>query len=85
MTEPGVDAPKPQEDIYAYQRSELLDLLKTLADRHEPLVANGEILLRPDDVYVILQKIHNHNHFSRKEKHALTEAGFNLPKLFPWN
>ena len=83
MTNPGIDTPK--EDIYAYQRSELLDLLKSLASRHAPLIANGEIVLCPDDVYVVLQKINNRHHFSRREKHALTEAGFNLSQLFPWN
>ena len=72
-----------KEDIYAYQRSELLELLKSLASRHDPLVANGQKLLWPDEIYVILQKINQKHHFSRKERHALIEAGFDLNQLFP--
>ena len=71
------------EDIYVYQREELLELLRTLASRHEPLVINGEIMLRPDDIYRVLEKLHNRSHFSRKERHALTEAGFNLEQIYP--
>ena len=78
------NTPAPEkEDLYAYQRSELIDLLKSLANRHQPLVVNGQTLLVADDVYVVMQKINQKHHFSRKEKHALIEAGFDIEQVFP--
>ena len=71
------------EDLYSYQRAELFELLLSLSGRHEPLVVNGEILLRPDDIPRTLEKMRNLNHFSRREKHALTEAGFSVELMYP--
>jgi hypothetical protein len=71
------------DDTYFYQREELLSFLKSLAARHEPLVVHEDILLRPDDIYRLLEKIRNRHHFSRKERHALSEAGFNLNQIYP--
>ena len=75
--------PSRVEDIYGFQRDELLDLLRSLSSRHEPLVIHGNIMLWADDIPRVLEKIKNRNHFSRKERHALMEAGFNLDLLYP--
>ena len=71
------------EDIYSFQREELLELLRSLSSRHEPLSVHGNILLWADDIPRVLEKMKNRNHFSRKERHALTEAGFNLELMYP--
>ena len=71
------------DDIYFYQREELAGLLKSLANRHEPLMINGEVALFADEIYRVLEKINQKHHFSRKERHALTEAGFNLEQIHP--
>ena len=71
------------DDIYFYQREELKGLLQSLADSHESLVVRDEILLRPDDIHRLLEKLKNQNHLSRKERHAVAEAGFNLSQIYP--
>ncbi len=71
------------DDIYAYQRSELLSVLMDCTKRNIPLSGLGEILLRVDEIFTLLHKINQRNHFSRKEQHALVTAGFNPELLFP--
>lgn len=72
-----------REDTYAAQREELLVLLKTCLDKNEPLEVHGRTLLRHDDITSVLQKIKNRHHFSRRERAAITEAGFALEKIYP--
>lgn len=71
------------EDIYASQREELLTRLKTLSAAHAPLVVHGAPVLAADEVTGILTKIRRDFGFSRKERAALTDAGFDLDNLFP--
>jgi hypothetical protein len=71
------------EDIYAAQRDELMKLLKRLSAAHEPLVVHGRPALVADEVMGVLTKIRRDFGFSRKERMALTEAGFDLENLFP--
>lgn len=71
------------DDIYYAQRQELQELLTSCAKKHAPLVALDRILLKPDEIYTVLHKINQRNHFSDKERRALSEAGFNLGLLFP--
>lgn len=77
------DAQAPSEDIHAYQRGELMDLLLGLSRRHEPLVVHGKARLGPDDVQRVIQKLRHGFGFSRAERAALTDAGFDLHLLFP--
>ncbi len=70
-------------DLYAYQREELLRLLKDLSSRHEGLSTRGEMLLTAEEIPRILERIRQRHHFSRKERHALSEAGFDMHNLFP--
>ncbi len=71
------------EDIYAAQREELLALLKGLSRRNEPLVVHGKARLTADDLARVLQKLRHGFGFSRTERSALTDAGFDLDELFP--
>ena len=71
------------DDIYGAQREELLSLLKSHAARNEPLVVHGQARLTPDDMSVLLQKIKRRIGFSRRERSSLTDAGFDLDRLFP--
>lgn len=70
-------------DLYAYQREELLSHLKQLFDAHAPWVVHGRALLDPDDIARLRQKIRQGYGFSRRERAALTEAGFHVDALFP--
>ncbi len=70
-------------DAYAAQREELLGRLKKCLAANEPFTVLERPRLTPDDIAVILQKFKNGYGFSRKERSALTEAGFRLEKLFP--
>lgn len=74
---------QPLEDIYMAQREELMSLLRTCVKTNEPLRVHQKIALMPDEMSVVLQKIRNGYGFSRKERTALTEAGFLLDKMFP--
>lgn len=71
------------EDIYAAQRDELLTLLSRLSSSNEPLTVHGNALLTPDEMSIIIVKIKNKHHFSRKERAGLIEAGFDVDHLFP--
>ena len=71
------------DDIYYSQREELKGLLQSLASSHESLIVRDEVLLRPDDIHRLLEKLKNQNHLSRKERHAVTEAGFDLSQIYP--
>lgn len=70
-------------DLYAYQREELLSRLKELFDAHAPWVVHGRALLDPDDIARLRQKIRHGYGFSRRERSALTDAGFHVDALFP--
>ncbi len=70
-------------DLYAYQREELLSRLQRLFDDHAPWVVHGRALLDPDDIARLRQKIRQGYGFSRRERTALTEAGFQIDALFP--
>lgn len=72
-----------EPDIYAAQREELMGRLKKCLAANEPFTVLERPRLTPDDIAVILQKLKNGYGFSRKERSALTEAGFHLEKLFP--
>lgn len=80
---PIVDAEIIRDDTYAAQRDELLRLLKTCLDGNGPLRVHEKPVLIPDEIYVILQKIKHSHPFSRKERQALEEAGFQIDKLYP--
>lgn len=71
------------QDIYAYQREELMRLLIGLSARHEGLSTRGETLLSAEEIPRIIERIRQRHHFSRKERHALTEAGFDMQHLYP--
>ena len=71
------------EDVYAAQREELMALLRRLMKTGESLVVHGEVRLTTDDAAVLLQKFRRGFGFSRKERTALSDAGFNLDALFP--
>lgn len=74
---------EPDADLYAYQRDELLSRLQKLFDDHAPWVVHGQALLDPDDIARLRQKIRQGHGFSRRERTALTEAGFRVDALFP--
>ena len=71
------------EDVYAAQREELMSLLTRMKRTGEGLLLHGEPRLNSDDAAVILQKLSRGHSFSRRERAALTDAGFDLPALFP--
>ncbi|MBL0059658.1 MAG: hypothetical protein IPP35_11275 [Elusimicrobia bacterium] len=71
------------EDVHAYQREELLELLRRLSRENEPLIVHGNERLTSDDAVRILQKIRHGFGFSRRERTALTDAGFDLDSVFP--
>lgn len=70
-------------DLYAAQRDELLRLLGGLMRRNEPLVVHDRARLTPDDLARVLQKLRNGYGFSRTERAALVDAGFDLDRLYP--
>lgn len=70
-------------DLYAAQRDELLRLLGGLMRRNEPLVVHDRARLTPDDLARVLQKLRNGYGFSRTERTALVDAGFDLDRLYP--
>lgn len=70
-------------DLYAFQRDELLTRLKGLCDAHEPWVVHGDLRLTPDDLARLLFKIRQGYGFSRRERCAMTDAGFQVDHLFP--
>jgi len=78
-----VDAEIVRDDMYSAQREELHMTLKACLDKNEPLSVHEKAVLIPDEIYVVLQKIKHSNHFSRKERNALTEAGFQVDNLYP--
>jgi hypothetical protein len=71
------------EDIYAAQRDELLTLLRKMKSTGEGLVVHGRAVLSSDDAAAVLQKLGRGLGFSRRERSALTEAGFDLESLYP--
>jgi hypothetical protein len=73
----------PMEDTYAYQREELLGLLRRLSKNNESLVIHGLERLSADDAAHVLHKIRQKGVFSNRERRALVDAGFNLSALFP--
>jgi hypothetical protein len=73
----------PEEDVYAAQRQELLDALTACLREHRPFTAIGRPVLGRDDIPALLQKIKHEHPFSRKERNALKEAGFQVEKLYP--
>lgn len=73
----------PLEDIYAFQREELLGLLQRLTKKNESFLIHGVERLTPDEAAHILHKIRQGSVFSGRERRALSEAGFDLPSLFP--
>jgi len=77
------NAPDDDGDVYAAQREELIALLKSGVANNEPLRVHDKTRLSSDEMAVVLQKVKNGYGFSRKERGALTEAGFALDKLFP--
>lgn len=70
-------------DIYAAQREELMTLLTRMKRTGEPLILHGELRLSSDDAVAILQKLGRGFGFSRRERSALVEAGFDLGRLYP--
>lgn len=70
-------------DVYAAQREELLALLQRMKRGGEPLVVHGEARLTADEAAVVLQKLSRRAGFSRKERAALSDAGFDLQRLYP--
>lgn len=76
-------APPAIDDTYAYQREELLLLLRRLSKTNEPLVIHGAVHLSSDDATRLLHKIRQGSHFSERERRALIEAGFDVQALFP--
>ena len=70
-------------DLYAYQRDELLSLLKKLFNAHEPWVVHGAPRLTPDDLARLLFKIRQGYGFSRRERSTMEDAGFQVERLFP--
>jgi hypothetical protein len=77
------DETSPAEDLYAAQRAELMTLLLQMKKTGEGLVIHGEPRLTSDDATAILQKLGRGAAFSRRERAALSDAGFNLPGLYP--
>ena len=71
------------EDIYASQREELMTLLRRMKSSGEPLVVHGQPRLSSDDAAAVLQKLGRGFGFSRRERSALTDAGFDLDHLYP--
>lgn len=71
------------DNMYLAQEQELIALLKHCAAQNEPLCVLEEAVLSSDEAQGILVKIKQRHHFSRKEKHALIHAGFNIEKIFP--
>ena len=80
---PIVDAEVIRDDTYSAQREELSGLLKGCLDKNEPLKVHEKPVLTQDDIYRVLHKIRTNMGFSRKERSALTEAGFDLERLYP--
>ncbi len=78
-----MDEETQTEDIYAAQREELMVLLRRMKASGEPLILHGEMRLTCDDAVAVLQKLGRDLPFSRRERTALTEAGFDLERLFP--
>ena len=72
-----------RDETYSAQREELLELLRDRVRRNETLRTQGGMVLTSDEMGIVLQKIKNGHSFSRKERAALTEAGFNLEWLYP--
>ncbi len=72
-----------EPDVYAAQREELMVLLRRMKQSGEPLVVHGENRLSSDDAAVILRKLKRDFAFSRRERLALIDAGFDLEHLFP--
>lgn len=75
--------PMNTRDLYAAQREELLTLLTRLFRGNEPLRVHEVTRLTPDDIARVLSKIRQGYGFSRTERAALTDAGFDLDRLFP--
>ncbi|MBL8023523.1 MAG: hypothetical protein JNK54_04470 [Elusimicrobia bacterium] len=76
--------PSPMEvDTYAYQREELLSLLRRLSKTNEPLLIHGVPCLTSDDAARLLHKTRQGTSFSDRERRVLTEAGFDLHNIFP--
>ncbi len=73
----------PLDDTYAYQREELMALLRRLSRDNEPLVVHGQARLSSDEATRILHKIRQGYAFSRRERAALAEAVFDLDRVFP--
>ena len=71
------------EDLYIFQKEELSELLERLTGLHEPLVIHEKVLLPPDSVQRLFAKIRQGEYFSHREKQALTDAGFDVSKIFP--
>jgi len=71
------------DETYAAQREELLQLLRERVRTNENLRTQAGTVLTSDEMGMILQKIKNRHAFSRRERLALTEAGFNLEWLYP--
>ncbi len=78
-----LDAEIIRNDTYSAQREEMIALLKACLNKNEPLCVHEKPLLTPDDMYLILYKIKQNIGFSRKERNALTEAGFHLDQIYP--
>ena len=72
-----------REDIYAAQREELMELLRRLKASGDSLVIHGEPRLTWEDAASVLRKLKRGFGFSRRERSALIEAGFDLGNLFP--
>lgn len=72
-----------EDDLYAYQREELLALLERLSRSNEPLVVHGIQRMTSDDATRLRHKIRQKSFFSDREKKVLNEAGFNVQALFP--
>lgn len=71
------------DDLYAYQRDELMALLDRLSRSNEPLIVHGIQRMTSDDATRLKHKIRQGSFFSEREKKALNEAGFNVQSLFP--
>lgn len=80
---PAPRSPSDDTDLYAYQREELLSRLSALARGNDSLVVHGRERLCNDDIVRVLQKIRQGYGFSRREREALTDAGFALDRLYP--
>jgi hypothetical protein len=80
---PAAKAPVVRDEAYAAQREELTTLLKSCAAKNEPLRAYDKRVLTPDDISTVLHKLRHNLAFSRKERAALSEAGFDVEQMYP--